>query len=234
MNPTLARLLATVFLGFAISPTRLLGADEPPVTVKPATPEGERSGGSEFLRPPGSGGSYGPAEEWASLPAWQRASFFGVRASGRVFIYVVDRSGSMADADRLIRAKREIRRSVADLRFPQRFQVIFYNDQPQSMPGGGIPTSADPAAKAQLLRWLDLVDAEGETDPRAALDRALGLRPDAVFLLSDGLFPDGTPEAIAARNPRKIPIHCIDLSGGSGEQLRQIARDSGAQYTAQP
>ena len=43
---------------------------------------------------------------------------------------------------------------------------------------------------------------------------ALALRPDAVFLLSDGEFPEGTVEADRRLNARKVPIHCVDLTGG--------------------
>jgi hypothetical protein len=62
-----------------------------------------------------------------------------------------------------------------------------------------------------------------------ALARAM--RPDAVFLLSDGAFPEGTVESIARLNPNKVPIHCVDLANGAaGEGLRQIAGESGGQY----
>ncbi|MEJ7637121.1 MAG: hypothetical protein WKF75_03800 [Singulisphaera sp.] len=64
---------------------------------------------------------------------------------------------------------------------------------------------------------------------------ALALRPDAVFLLSDGEFPEGTVEAIARTNRRKVPIHCVDLTGGeAGDQLSRIARESGGQYAGRP
>jgi hypothetical protein len=56
-----------------------------------------------------------------------------------------------------------------------------------------------------------------------------------VFLLSDGEFPDGTVEAVAAANARKIPIHCIDLAGGlAGDHLQRIARESGGRYASRP
>src|SRR5439155_9254736 len=131
----------------------------------------------------------------------RQTSFFGVRARGQVFVYVVDCSGSMADDQRLLRAKQELRRSIMTLRFPQRFLVIFYNDRPWPMPGG-IPRSADPEAWAQTSAWLSLIDAQGDTDPRGALALALGLRPDAVFLLSDGAFPAAAVAALARQNPR--------------------------------
>jgi hypothetical protein len=207
--------------------------DDGPRVVSKARDKEARQG-SMFLRPPG-GGRYEPGDEdWADVPAWRQASFFGIRARGQLFIYVVDCSGSMIDEDRLARAKEELRRSVKALREPQRFKVIFYNDEPLPMPGD-LPRPADLTSKGQLLAWLRLIEPDGGTDPRSAMALALALRPDAVFLLSDGEFPDGAAEAIRARNPRKVPVHCVDLgSGGSGEQLKRIAAESGGKYVVRP
>jgi hypothetical protein len=189
-------------------------------------------GRSEFLRMPGAGADsdpYGTATDWENLPAWRQTSFFGVRARGQVFIFVVDCSGSMADHARLVRAKAELRRTINALRWPQRFQVIFYNDRPIVMPA--IPETADLKSKQSTFSAFQVIGAEGRTDPRGAMRRALGLRPDAVFLLSDGLFPVGSVESIARANPHKVPIHCIDLAGGAaGGDLRRIASESGGQY----
>ena len=227
-----------------------LGEDKPPATAssKPAAvskkskakdaeprvipKDQERT--SSFLRPPGAD-RYDPSGvDWESIPAWRQTSFFGVRAQGQVFIYVVDCSGSMIDESRLTRAKIELRRSVNALQAPQRFQVIFYNDEPIPMPGL-LPKAADFPSKDQLLQWLRLIEPDGRTDPRSALGLALSLRPDAIFLLSDGEFPEGTAAAVTKKNPRKIPIHCIDLgSGDTAEQLKQIARESGGQYKWRP
>jgi hypothetical protein len=194
----------------------------------------EQSRGSEFLRAPGSDRYDEGSDDWSEVPPWRQASFFGIRARGQFFIYVVDCSGSMIDEDRLARAKEEVRRSVMRLQEPQRFKVIFYNDQPIAMPGD-LPRSADLASKSQLLAWLRLIEPDGETDPNSAMALALSLRPAGVFLLSDGEFPEGTVAAIAKKNPRKVPIHCIDLSGGrAGDQLQRIARDSGGQYASRP
>jgi hypothetical protein len=67
------------------------------------------------------------------------------------------------------------------------------------------------------------------------MSQALALRPDAIFLLSDGEFPDGTVEAIVKKNTRKVPIHCIDLAGGAaGDQLQRIAHESGGRYASRP
>jgi len=203
------------------------------VEVKPDSPSLNASAAADLLQAPGSD-RYGPKVDWSAIPPWRKTEFFGVRARGQVFIYVVDCSGSMADGERLLRAKAEIRRSVNELRWPQKFHVIFYNDRPLAMPGG-LPRSADFASKTQLLNWLRLIGPEGETDPRAAMAQALGFQPDAVFLLSDGEFPRGSAEAIAKKNPNKVPIHCIDLAGGAaGTSLKSIAKDSGGRYVSRP
>lgn len=173
--------------------------------------------------------------DWSEIPPWRQTSFFGIRARGQFFVFVVDQSGSMIDDDRLTRAKIELRRSIFALQPPQRFEVIFYNDQATPMPGGPLSRPADQRTKDQLTSWLHHIGPDGGTEPRPAVSQALALRPDAVFLLSDGDYPKGTVEAIARANPRKIPIHCVDLTGGqAGDHLQCIARDSGGQYASKP
>lgn len=175
---------------------------------------------------------YGGQPDWREVPPWRQASYFGLRAEGQVFIFVVDCSGSMDDEARLDRAKAELIRSVRAMQSPQRFKVIFFNEGPVPMPGE-LPKPADYPSKVQLARWLDYVQPGGGTDPRSSLALALAMKPDGIFLLSDGAFPEGAAADVARRNPKKIPIHCIDLAGGAaGDDLRRIARDSGGQYAA--
>jgi len=194
---------------------------------------------SPFLMPPGSDAKdrYNPADarDWNELPPWRKATFFGIREQGQFFVYVVDSSGSMIDEARLPRATIELRRSVFALQPPQRFEVIFYNHESNPMPGGPMPRTADTQAKNLLASWLRLIEPDGGTDPRAAMRQALGMRPDAVFLLSDGAYPDGTVEEITRLNGRKVPIHCIDLTGGlAGNHLKRIAAANGGRYVARP
>ncbi len=201
----------------------------------------EMSQRSPFLLPPGgpadprsSAGDASPVE-WNDIPYWRKATFFGIRARGQLFVYVVDCSGSMIDDDRLTRAVMELRRSVMALEVPQRFEVIFYNAESIPMPGGPIPRPADLTAKNQLRAWLQIIEPDGGTDPRPALKQAIAMRPDAIFLLSDGAFPDGTVEMVAQLNTRKVVIHCVDLAGGlGGNQLRRIAAANGGQYASRP
>jgi von Willebrand factor type A domain len=192
---------------------------------------------SEFLEPPGSSSDdrYTQDDDWYEVPPWRKTTFFGIRARGQFFVYVVDCSGSMLDDDRLTRATIEVRKSVFAMQEPQKFEVIFYNNESMPMPGGPRPRTADLQAKNQLLLWLRLIEPDGGTDPRHAMRQALSLKPDAVFLLSDGEFPEGTVQEIGKLNTRNIPIHCIDLAGGlAGDQLKQISARSGGQYASRP
>jgi hypothetical protein len=231
---------------FALAAWMLAGVGSGQETKAPRTPTKPREPavaseekrktqrkGSEFLRPPGTD-RYDPnAIDWSEVPPWRQTSFFGIRAQGQKFLYVVDCSGSMIDEDRLARAKEEVRRSILRLQDPQQFKVIFYNDRPLPMPGD-LPRTANEHAKNQLLSWLRLIEPDGSTDPRGALSLAFSMRPDAVFLLSDGEFPEGTVEAVARSNAKKVPVHCINLGSEGGDQLRAIARDSGGRYVWRP
>src|SRR5208283_5188895 len=69
---------------------------------------------------PGLAGEGAATPDWNEIPPWRQASFFGIRARGQLFVYVVDCSGSMSDDDRLARATIELRRSVFALQTPQR------------------------------------------------------------------------------------------------------------------
>lgn len=215
-------------------PTSPRPDDGPRVVSSAKAEEQGKTKSSRFLVPPGSDRYDSSDVDWRDVPPWRQTTFFGVRAKGQFFVYVVDCSGSMVDEDRLARAKEEVRRSVLNLREPQRFKVIFYNDGPIPMPGD-LPRPADLYSKNQLLAWLRLIEPDGGTDPKGAVSLALAMHPDAVFLLSDGEFPPGTADALARKNPRKVPIHCIDLSNENvGDQLKRIASASGGRYVLRP
>ena len=192
------------------SPARS-GDSLPAPTVMSKTAADARRPRSQFLMPPN--GSSGSSEarynlevtDWSELPTWRQTSFFGLRARGQFFVFVVDQSGSMIDDDRLIRAKIELLRTVFALQPPQRFEAIFYNEEATPMPGGPQPRPADLKNKNQLTSWLHLIGPDGGTDPKAAMAQALALQPDAVFLLSDGEFPEGTVERVAKLNAPGSP-----------------------------
>ena len=172
--------------------------------------------------------------DWSEIPPWRQTTFFGIRAPGRFFVYVIDCSESMIDEDRFARATMEVRRSVLSLQAPQQFEVIFYNEDSIPMPGGPKPRPADPQNKGQLVSWLRLIEPDGGTDPRTLSGRRSPPARGGLPALRRRLpRRDGRGRG-AVQRPR-IPIHCVDLSGGEGgDHLRRIARESGGQYASRP
>jgi hypothetical protein len=141
------------------------------------------------------------------------ATFFGTTVPGTRFVYVVDASRSMAGT-RFRKAKRELFRSVSNLREDQQYYVIFFGLDaypmyfPEQWPG--LVASA-PDTWRRLHRWMRHVDPQTQpaTNGKSAMLLALELEPDAVYLLSDGAFTDDTVAALLAMQPNEIPIHTI-------------------------
>ncbi len=158
------------------------------------------------------------------------ASFFGLEAKGGKFIYVVDRSGSMSGQP-LAAAKGELTRSIMSMGEDIEFFVFFYNTEPLAMPGGQL-TKATPRYVTDALNWIEGVSSSGGTDPLSTMKYALSLKPDAIWLLSDGQFDITSAEEIRKRNPDgQVTIHTIAYFSRAGEGvLKKIAAENGGKY----
>jgi Mg-chelatase subunit ChlD len=151
------------------------------------------------------------------------ANFFGVTAGGDEFVFVVDISGSMNEEGRFRRAKGELKRSIQALAQTQKYYVVFFNH-------GALPMNSKellPATTKNILetiRWMNSLQPDGGTNPGPALSIGLDLKPDAVFLLSDGIFDPAIVDELArfTRSDEKpIPIHTIAFVSRIGEPLLQ-------------
>jgi len=162
------------------------------------------------------------------------AGFFGVKAQGSKFVFVVDHSGSMT-GEKLDVTKKELLRSISALSPNMKFYIIFYDHQFEPMPASQL-VLATQENKTHYLQWVDGIGAGGGTDPRGAMALALSFNPDAIWLLSDGLFEMRTAEDIRAANPRaKVQIHTIAFYENSGERvLQRIAAENRGKYRFVP
>lgn len=182
----------------------------------------------------------------ASLSSDQSASieFCGVQGGGNHFVYLVDSSGSMGDGFPMARA--ELLKSIEALRPEQRFYVVFFDAHSDYMrlrdPTRDEPRSlrATPEHRAALRRWAMRIEMDRGLAPYEALRFALGLRPDVIFLLSDGEFPQGIEDLLREENkvenlfgdrhPISI-VHTIGYHSREGEsRMRRIAEQNGGQY----
>ena len=161
------------------------------------------------------------------------ASFFGVGGSGKTFAYVVDCSQSMRDDGKFEKACAELIRSIERLDPSQRFLIIFYNESAHPMEPAK-PLQATPENLAEARDWIRYSTARGKTNPLEAMLMALSAEPDAIFLLSDGIFDAAIAVGIQQNNgsgSARIPIHTIAFRSREGEPImRGIARHSGGKY----
>jgi hypothetical protein len=165
-------------------------------------------------------------------------TFFGSRVRGRNFVYVVDCSGSMSGS-KIQAAKEELIRSIAELSSRQRFFIIFYSSGYNAMLPTPILVNATEENKGLARAWIERIGAGGGTRPDEAMVLALQLRPDAVWLLSDGEF-NNRISAIDTINKVNMSvgakIHTIAYynSGQGRLDLEMIARNHGGTCTIYP
>lgn len=168
-----------------------------------------------------------------------RARFFHLHAQGDLVVYLVDCSDSMLRAHnratrRLVRVKEELHRSIGELTADVRFLVVFFNSNAVPMPDRS-PLHATPENKRRVLEWIDDVQGGGATDPTPALALATSLRPDDIFLLTDGSFHKGVVERTRQLNAHHARIHTIALGDKRGEDLLMtISETSGGTHAYVP
>jgi hypothetical protein len=165
-------------------------------------------------------------------PKDAKADFFGVEAKGRNFVFVVDTSGSMSTNNRYERCRAELLRSVGALKYGQKYFVVFFNHTTFAMPERKL-VDARPAQITKTQEWCKLAVPSGGTDPADGLMMALKLKPDAIYLLTDGDFDPAVVQRLNHAQPqtKKIPIHTICFESVSGAPVMEaIAKLTGATY----
>lgn len=166
-------------------------------------------------------------------------SVFGISGTGTRFVYVFDRSISMAGTP-LRAAKEQLIASLDSLDSIHQFQVIFFNHEPQAwdLTGGQNRIAfASDANKQMAEKFVSGVVATGGTFRRSALQMALRLRPDVIFFLTDTDDPmSGADLTEAIRRARRDSISVNTIEYGSGDAssgqnfLTQLARETGGRY----
>ncbi|MEI8070226.1 MAG: hypothetical protein WCI09_01425 [Planctomycetota bacterium] len=174
-------------------------------------------------------------------PGGVRTGIFGLEASGNKFVYVFDRSASMAEPGGrpLAAAKRELLRSLDELGEVQQFYLIFYNQTLQVFdPSGtrGRLVFGTEKNRQSARRFVEAVRADGATIHADAIAAALRLSPDAIFLLTDADAGDDLSEAELERLTRSLgATKCMVVQFGAENQeqsprLALLAKNSGGRY----
>lgn len=174
------------------------------------------------------------------------AEFFGVRATGKEFVFIVDCSRSMT-GQKWDDATSELLAALDRLGEDKSFYVIFFDGESHPMFD---PKSPEPdlvqATQENLRRfrqWLATVQLGFHTRPAGAVSTALTLAPDAIYLLSDGEFEDQTAALLRDKNlvrvnrvrSPQVIVHTIGFHSRHGQKvLERIAKENGGRYTFVP
>jgi hypothetical protein len=188
----------------------------------------------------GGGGASGRAGR-DGLSDQVRTSVFGTSGSGSKFVYVFDRSGSMAGfgGRPLSAAQRELTASLRDLQETTQFQIIFYNDSPRVFrfrdQAPRLVWATDDA-KAAATQFVQGIEAIGSTRHLEALKMGLAMRPDVLFFLTDADEPQLSDEELrqVRRWNQATAINAIEFGFGPQHRranfLIRLASENGGQH----
>ena len=178
------------------------------------------------------------------------AEFFGVKAIGNTFVYIVDSSPSMRRDGAFEAARKEIVRSLSSMKPKQRYFISFFGKEidPMVFESGVIeryPVYAKPENLTKTIDWLSRVQVQKEgLPPNNALAEAIGMQPDGIFLLFDGdtkvdvakyLRRVNRSDDILSPGMPKVPIHVVHFFQDEFQkQMRQVAGENGGTYRFVP
>ena len=217
--------------------------------AKAGNPHAQVNLGNVFFEGRGADVNKAAAEYWWNLAARQRhpvavenlkmlhakpeegVSFFGTVSRGNKFVFIIDKSGSMS-GNRLAAAKKELCSTLKGLKPTDKFMIYFFSDAAQAMPARAM-LAGTPKNIQWATDWVRGRSVDGGTNPTQALSWCFNLRPDTVWLLTDGQFADGPAlDAIAAGNRQlKARINTLAFHDKAGANiLQRIARENDGTY----
>ncbi|MCG8450183.1 MAG: VWA domain-containing protein, partial [Pirellulales bacterium] len=164
---------------------------------------------------------------------------FGNEAQGSKFVFLFDRSISM-EGPPLRAAKSQLVAGLRGLEAIHQFQIVFFNHEPQlwEFPADQPRLVAATTTHRKLAEaFVRGIDARGGTYRRSALLRAIGLRAEVIYFLTDADAPmagNDILETVRLARRYGTAIHTIEfgiLPHPTRENfLVQLARYTGGRY----
>jgi hypothetical protein len=177
--------------------------------------------------------------KWRRNGSGDGAKFFESIAAGRKFVFLLDNSNSMING-RFETARAELIKSVEALDPHQMFYVILFSDTAYSLhwpkPAERL-VWATTENKKQLAEWANSVELCFGTNAEKAMRRAIEMKPDAIYVLSDGAFMDDPGGVAAEMSKGSIRINTLGMLGKKKaakrgrDALTKLASDNGGTFT---
>lgn len=180
-----------------------------------------------------------PREVLPTGPTAQLSLFGAPAATGRSFVFVIDRSASMGGSGlgAIQAAAGELKAHLGRLSDQQTFQVVAYNQSSVYFTEGGlVPASAD--NQRRLVKFVEDMAAYGQTEHTRGLLAALRLKPEVIFLLTDAGDPIMKPadlRLIREVTRGRTSIHCLHFGRGESDSaenfMQRLATENRGSYT---
>ena len=202
---------------------------DPHRPVAPVVPDGKSK---PTWKPPGEPGELG--EPTPGIGDGDRGEGspqdpFPTHTAKRV-VFLIDKSGSMFDFFDHLRV--HLAQVVTDMEPYQKFELIFFDEGAEAWQGRLVGASG--GRKRAARQFMNGIRTDGRTKPDKAIRMALALKPDLMFILSDGEFDTKVVDLIAKLNKgRKTQINTLyahEQEGGQADNLRRIAQENRGQY----
>ena len=130
-----------------------------------------------------------------------RGKIFGNGGQARTIAFCCDSSGSMVD--KISALKNELVKAIEGLRPVQQFSLVFFSDERAKAFEDGNLVAATSENKRKAIAWLEEITTSSTSDPIPGLEVAFRSRPELLYMLTDGDFPDNA--AVLARIEKLNP-----------------------------
>jgi gas vesicle protein len=176
-------------------------------------------------------------QEPRSKPGPQKRVLFPDVDKSKSIIFICDGSGSMTTKWPTL--KSQLQQAIGELKREQSFNVIFFQGGKALSLSPDKLLAATDANMTQAIDFIETVKPNAPSDPMAALTLALRLKPQSVFFLTDGDFPDNAAvqKKIRALNATaKVQLNTIafvndkDTDKEFQKLLETIAKENGGTY----
>jgi len=171
---------------------------------------------------PGGGGGLGP-----------KSPFMGVSGNAMQVVYLCDSSGSMMNKFDTLR--QQLRKAADTLKPIQAFDIMFFSEDTVVALDKQLML-ATPETKRKAYDFLDKTAPHGSSDPIPGLRAAFATRPQLVYILTDGDFPNNAQvleELRKLNRDKKVKINTIAFMDRGEEYeklLKQIAEENGGVF----
>lgn len=182
-------------------------------------------------------GSATPSTPSTVAPVSPAPSLLGVRLNEPTIIFVLDHGdATRATFDYLRMA---VLNTADSLRPEQKFQVIFWKLSGDKEPAVGSKSLIAAGNKDEVRKnaaVMDDVVSHGQSDPKAALEKAFAAKPAAVVLATGKAMDDSLVKIVMdARKGNPTKVYCLSLGEpANAKVMRDVASRTGGSFRLVP